>query len=743
MAESILERSNLLPADQTVLPELFPQIDALASRHSANEPFLVELLPLLQQTIAASAGILWMRQETDQIRCASTIGIPEESAETDTEFVREIILNVDTAFHSGRTNVYAPELTPEDHLSEASQHVDSVQHLDSNEHPVADRHLLEESDDPPTDQSMGPGVITYKRLVQDHAQLLVPVTHNGSTLSVFSLYREVDHTAPTSWTTGDLTALQQRIERNLDRFNPPDQRALVATPSPADSSARELARQKQITRVAEVVGRKLNENDVAYDVVNELHHYFGESRISLAYFRGQTCRIRAISNQQVFDRRSAAVMAITKLASKTARIRKSIWHPEEAEQLPASLRKQFEKYYEAADSQSICLIPLIVSQEPSTDPNDLAAVVRDRNAKAGKVVGVLIIEGMRRALTKEEIQPQWEAVEQIVVHAVANARQHAGIFLMPLWTGLGHVADLFRGHHRNKAIAATLAMVGIISALTLIQSDLKLRCNGVIQPEHRSRVYAEVEGVVDELLVREREWVKQGQTLLRLKNPKIDADLAAVEGELREAEEHLRTMKLQRMLGDFSTEELRQKNVRDTAGLMASVDKLQTRARLLSEQQAQLTITSPVAGQVITWDIPRRLGSRPVQPGQRLLTVADAKGPWELELKMPDKRSGYLRDAISKSENHSLDTTYVLASHPTQVHEGVVRDVSRSTEVDQEEGNIVRVYVDLKHPPQETGAETRPGTEVIAHVHAGQASLGYCKLYELIDWVNRLRFSYL
>ncbi|QDV71641.1 HlyD family secretion protein [Rosistilla carotiformis] len=529
----------------------------------------------------------------------------------------------------------------------------------------------------------------------------------------------------------------------------------VATPAPITSVVQSPELQARAMRVAEVVGRNLHETEVAFDVVNELHAFFGEGRISLAIFRGQSCVVRAISNQQVFDRRSESVIAIQRLATRSATARLAIWSPEQASDMAPELTRLLDIYYEATDAQSVAFVPLIQKREPSNDPNDLAAIVRDRDANLGDVVGVLAIEGLQRPLCRDEILPMWQAIELPVVNAVANARRHNSLFLMPVWKELGHFTNLFRGHHRNKAIGITLLLAAIIAALSLVPADFKLRCEGIVQPTQRSKVYAQTEGVVDQLLVSDGQWVQQGQVLLTLSNPALSAEIADVEGKLRETRQKLKTCRLQRLLGDFKDDEQRQTNVRQCAGFEASLGKIQDQYDLLLEKQAQLQITSPADGQIVTWDMPQRLTARPVQPGQKLLTIADPKGPWELELKLADKRSGYLRDVIDKQppphgdtndqapdDASGLKTSYVLASHPTLVREGTIREIARSADVDEDQGNIIRVYVDIGKQPTDSEIRTRPGTEVIAHIHAGRGSIGYCKLYEFFDWAKRTWFKY-
>ena len=55
-----------------------------------------------------------------------------------------------------------------------------------------------------------------------------------------------------------------------------------------------------------------------------------------------------------------------------------------------------------------------------------------------------------------------------------------------------------------------------------------------------------------------------------------------------------------------------------------------------------LEVRSPIKGTVLTWKLDERLEHRPVGQGQTLMQVADLKGPWQLELQMPEDRMGHI-----------------------------------------------------------------------------------------------------
>ncbi len=102
--------------------------------------------------------------------------------------------------------------------------------------------------------------------------------------------------------------------------------------------------------------------------------------------------------------------------------------------------------------------------------------------------------------------------------------------------------------------------------------------------------------------------------------------------------------------------------------------------QLLEAQETELHVTSPIAGQVLTWDLPQLLQSRPVHRGQALMTIADPQGPWDLELEIPDRDAGHVLEAQQAAKGTPLQATYRMATDPGTSHETTVDRVAQSIE---------------------------------------------------------------
>jgi multidrug efflux pump subunit AcrA (membrane-fusion protein) len=172
-----------------------------------------------------------------------------------------------------------------------------------------------------------------------------------------------------------------------------------------------------------------------------------------------------------------------------------------------------------------------------------------------------------------------------------------------------------------------------------------------------------------------------------------------------------------------------------------SEESLEAQLKLLRQKQDQLHVVSPIDGEVITWQVRDRLLTRPVEKGQLLLTVADPKGKWDLEIHMPEDRMGHIaraRNALHSDAEHAKDdlsVSYILATNPGVSRKGTVTDVQSIAEVRGEEGNVVLVRVAIDKDDL-AADEIRPGATVNAKVDCGWASVGYVWFHDAISFVQ-------
>jgi hypothetical protein len=173
---------------------------------------------------------------------------------------------------------------------------------------------------------------------------------------------------------------------------------------------------------------------------------------------------------------------------------------------------------------------------------------------------------------------------------------------------------------------------------------------------------------------------------------------------------------------------------------------LRRELELLTHEQENLVVTSPIDGSVLTWDVAHRLMARPVERGEVLVTVANLNDDWQLELEVPDDRIGHVLAARQELEP-DLPVRFRLSSDDRELHTGRLAEICQTASVASQAGtqSSPTVCVKVELEPRELSAvarsELRPGVSARAQIGCGRRSIGYVWLYDIWDTANEwLRF---
>jgi hypothetical protein len=136
---------------------------------------------------------------------------------------------------------------------------------------------------------------------------------------------------------------------------------------------------------------------------------------------------------------------------------------------------------------------------------------------------------------------------------------------------------------------------------------------------------------------------------------------------------------------------------------------------------------------------------------QSLMEIADETGAWQLELKMPEKRMGYILEHQKRlretDPNAKLQVEFIMATDPNKKYYGTVMDngIHDRAEVRSDTGNaaaassslnIVLIKVDLENQDL-LPVSIRPGADCTARIDCGKKPLGYVLFYEVIAFVQK------
>ncbi len=503
---------------------------------------------------------------------------------------------------------------------------------------------------------------------------------------------------------------------------------------------------EQADHFARLVHEQLDVRETAYVIVNEGRRMVGCDRVSVGLMRGRICKIEAISGQDTIENRSNIVNYLGKLATRVVATGESMWFDGDEEDLPPQIEEALDRYIDESHTKRLAILPL---RRPKrlVDARETATGEADSESnEANEIIGVLVVEQIESDLPDEVVRSRTDLVYEHSARALTNAVDHERIFLMPLWKAVGKTRWLFGPRYLPKTVAALGALVVFMLCLVLVPKDFEPSAKGTLQPVVKRDVFVPVDGDVIDVKVHDRDFVQEGDLLVKLRNTELEVRYQDVLGQIQVKRSRLVSVR-RSLFEQTNRSDARSRDEVERIRLSGEAEELEQELKTLDEQyqllakkRALLEIRSPIAGEVMmSWDVQKSLMYRPVQMGQMLLSVADPQGPWELELYMRESRAGHVRRARSdprlqeRYPGAGERVTYVLATDPGTTRNGTVREVKGTTEIRQEEGNIVMIRADIDRAQL---GDPHPGATVTGQIFCGRRALGYVWFHEAWEWLQ-------
>lgn len=471
----------------------------------------------------------------------------------------------------------------------------------------------------------------------------------------------------------------------------------------------------QIDRFAQAVHRPLDLEATAFEVANEGRRLTGSDRLTVLVRRRGHWKVIAVSGSDCVNRRGPVIAHLERIAPLVAAHQCTVWSGSGREAPPPELVEPLDDYHEASSARLVAFLPL-ASRSLSTDGQE---PVDD------EAFGVLVVERFDRA-EPEDMDELCDAVGRHSATALHRSLTHEEMPLHGLSRLLDRAPWITRFRQQPWAFVFALAVLVFILVLGLIPATLRVEATGTLQPRTRRHLFAPSDGVVERLLVREAgQHVDANDELIQLRDPQLQFETERVLGEVETARKQLAGLGAERLHADrASRSDMREAALRsaEEESLKTQIEGLERQLTLLRTRRNTLAIRSPIAGQVLTWDVEQLLQSRPVRRGQILLTLADLQGPWVLELEIPDDRIADVSEAI-RSQESPLTTHFILATAPETRYVGTLENVAPATDVRGERGPSVSAIV---CPEDQQAMRTlRPGASVVAKIDCGRRSLLY------------------
>lgn len=678
------ERGESLEKTKQQIRGLVGEIAQLSKSDLSPEEYYAAFLQRVIQALAAVGGAVWVVGEGGQPQLSYQINISPGLLDSDSEDAAKHVRLLSYILASKEAKLIPP-------MSSAS------------------------------DERVG-GNPTERLLV------VAPMGHDGQTEGLVEIFQRPD-TQPTTQ-RGYLKFLVQMCEltaewlknRKLRHFS--DRHSLWA----------------QADQFAKAAHDSLDIRETCYTIVNEGRRLMGCDRVTIAILRRGHCRVEAVSGQDTMDNRSNVVTLLGKLATRVVASGEPLWYSGSTEDLPPQIEQAIEDYVDQSYTKSLAVIPLRKPQ-----PSDAAqqqqqqqgTVADNTAAPTGEIIGALIIEQIESDIPREILNPRLDLVYEHSSRALTNALDHSSLFLMPLWRAIGKSKWVVQARTLPKTIVITTVLVVALIASIAVPWDFDMRAKGSLQPVTKSNIFAPEDARVVEVQVDSNQPVEPGQILMVLESDEVKQQLTKLDGDRALAVEEFNSLRTQmQAAAGRMTDQERLQLIGRYGQAMKRVENVDLELKILREREDALTVRSPIAGRIVTWDVKRTLERRPVGVGQVLMTIAAEDTDYEVELYMPERRVKHLtsyRNAVkAKDPSADLDVDFILMTDPGVYYQGKVVEVNPAAEPHEEHGNMVRIRVQ----PDQPVLHPRPGTTVTADVHCGTAPFIYSMLHEAWEWLE-------
>ena len=167
-------------------------------------------------------------------------------------------------------------------------------------------------------------------------------------------------------------------------------------------------------------------------------------------------------------------------------------------------------------------------------------------------------------------------------------------------------------------------------------------------------------------------------------------------------------------------------------GLRSQIVNYQEQQTILEKMASGMTVTSPLDGQVISWDLEQRLDRRAIQRGQELLEVAALNGKWQLEIELPVNRYCHLVREMKTNKEPKI--SFLLAADTSKRYHGKIVEVETSASLNADNEQFIRLKADLESSDLHI-EQARTG--VTAKIYCGRASLGYLWFHDIGEFIQK------
>ncbi|UCB52713.1 MAG: efflux RND transporter periplasmic adaptor subunit, partial [Candidatus Zixiibacteriota bacterium] len=434
-----------------------------------------------------------------------------------------------------------------------------------------------------------------------------------------------------------------------------------------------------LLEISKEITSTLDIDRVLHAFVNLSSQVINYDRATVALLRGNDLVLSAVSGQEKVDRKARNMSGLEQILSWVSQGNHSIYVTSLEGEIQADneeAKERLRDYFQATQKKSFLAVPLV------DEEGALGAMSMESEAPS--------------FLTESSLEVVEILANQLTV-AIRNAELYQKIPLAKVIHPIVAKKRAFLRIPRKKLSTIVAGAVLVLAFLVLWKSELKVTCPAEIWPRQTYTLTAEVEGIIQNILVSEGESVQRGQVLAKLHSDYIASRLNQVKAWLESSRGNARSLFAANRISQYQMER-------------NQIDKLQAELSLLEGEQEKTHIISPVSGTVLTPVLHEKLGEL-LEKGDFFCEIADLGG-MRAEIGFPEK------DIHLPEEGQKVK--FLVTAFPEKTFWGTVEKISSSANFENDKANFL-IIAEIQN---EDGL-LRPGMRGHAKVYCGDRSLGY------------------
>lgn len=504
----------------------------------------------------------------------------------------------------------------------------------------------------------------------------------------------------------------------------------------------------QLEAFARAIHGSLTPTEVSYHVANEGRRLIECDRLTVVLRpRGEYARVEAVSGADVVEQRSNQVQKLRALSQAVLDWgERLVFNGTKDDSLPPRVLTALDEYIAESPSRQLVIVPL-------SDERDGDGKEKEKQPPRS----ALVMECYEAPADPQQTIARLDVVARHATSALYNTLEYNRIPFRFIWMPLALIQEGLGGQTRAIIVAVVAALSLIGTALYALPYPLRIDSNGKMLPVVRRKVYPPSAGRILDFHVNEGDLVGENRDLATLEDTTLYEKLIKLQEEMDSAEQQRLSKQdeankatapgdqarlrgqaqLHKIQRDAKRKEIKALLER-TNGLKGQPGKFALRAPEMTASERGLARGS--RWKVLTSDFKSKQGSE-ARPNEPIMNLGAINGPWEVELKIPQKHHGQVLKAFERLKpGQPLMVDFLMATDTTRLYKGALyrnrvageATASQDAASDSEPVVIAYVVLDDEAIPEDYRVPREmltSDTDVKAKVICGNHRAGYSLFY--------------